>query len=279
MIVNFKQRSKRPSTSNLEFRTSRYAGGWSQCIQGEPTDSACDVLANCVGYACGRFNEIYNEITGNIGMRYPQLNCNAENFIRRAREVYPDLIISSTPVPGSIIVWEGKGSLAGHVAVVEDVIDLNTIKTSESAYGGSAFYVSTRTNDNGRWGMNSNYSLNGFILNPVVTSYVIKPVERDTSVDQVNVQATKLRIRTTPSLSGDILGFCELGYFNVLAQKEADDYIWFEIEEDRWIAQVDDVTFYKKEETDLDKLRKKIKVLEQENKDLKEKIEKIRSIL
>ena len=277
-MANFLPRYSRPNKNNLEFRTQSN-GGWSRCIQGEPTDSACDVLANCVGYACGRFNEIYNEITGNVGMKYQGLNCNAENFIRRAREYYPDLKFSDVPVPGSILVWEGKGSLAGHVAIVEDVIDLNTIKTSESAYSGSAFYVSTRTNDNGRWGMNSNYSVNGFIINPAVKADIVEPVERNTAVDQVKVDATKLRVRTIPSLSGTILGFCSLGYFNVLSKVEADDYTWFEIEKDRWIAQVEDVVFYEHEETDLSKLKKEIKLLKEENKELKEKLEKIKAIL
>lgn len=274
-MANFIPRYNRPNNNNLEYKTSKYRGGWSQCIQGEPTDSACDVLANCVGYACGRFNEIYNEITGNTGMRYPYLNCNAENFIRRANQMYPDLKISDIPVPGAILCWEGKGSLAGHVAIVEEVIDLNTIRTSESAYSGSAFYVSTRTNDNGRWGMNSNYSVNGFILNPAVKADIVEPVSRDTNRNQVEVKATKLRVRTKPSLGGGILGYCSLGLFNVISKSVADNYTWFEIDKDKWIAQVDDVLYYESKSDQEDRLIK----LEKENKELREKLEKIKSIL
>ena len=102
MAASFTKRYTRPNASNKEFvRTA--SGGWSQCIQGSPTDAACDVLANCVGYACGRFNEIYNEIMGTSGMRYPLLTCNAENFIERAKQAYPDLQFSKSPRPGAII--------------------------------------------------------------------------------------------------------------------------------------------------------------------------------
>ena len=67
-------RTSKPTAGNKFFIT-KSKGGWSTCIQGSPTDSACNVLANCVGYACGRFNEIIGS------MKYPSLNCNAENFI------------------------------------------------------------------------------------------------------------------------------------------------------------------------------------------------------
>ena len=99
----FTKRYSKPTASNLEYvRTGK--GGWSRCCQGSPTDAACDSLANCVGYACGRFNEIYNEIMGTTGMKYYGLNCNAENFVERAKEMYPELEFSKDPVVGGIIV-------------------------------------------------------------------------------------------------------------------------------------------------------------------------------
>lgn len=70
------------------------------------------------------------------------------------------------------MVWQ-KGSLssgdgAGHVCVVEKIIDSNTIYTSESGYGGTAFFNSTRSNSNGRWGIGTAYSFRGCIVNPSV---------------------------------------------------------------------------------------------------------------
>ena len=161
----FTQRTSKPGAGNKNYIT-RGAGGWNTCIKGYPQDKQCDVLSNCVGYASGRFNEIYNELTGHTGHKYTNLNCNAEGFIERAKAA--GLEVHSTPKAGAIICWGGAGDLAGHVEVVERVIDNNTIYTSASNYGGTAFYNSTRKNNNGRWGIGSSYSFRGFIYNPAV---------------------------------------------------------------------------------------------------------------
>ena len=152
-------RTTRPTTGNKYFIT-RSNGGYSTCIQGKPTDSQCNVLANCVGYACGAYNE-------ELGLGYEKyhLNCNAENFIERA--IASGLSVLSKPVVGSILCWEGIGSLAGHVAIVIEVINDNCIRTAESGYGSSRpFWITTRYNNNGRWGLNANYKPRGFIINP-----------------------------------------------------------------------------------------------------------------
>lgn len=176
-------RTTKPTSGNKFFIT-KSKGGYSTCIQGSPTDSQCNVLSNCVGYACGRFNEIVG------AMKYPSLNCNAENFIERAKNTY-GLEISSVPTLGGIMVWQ-KGTLsgndgAGHVAVVEKIIDSNTIYTSESGYGGSAFWNSTRRNTNGRWGLGSAYTFRGCIVNPAIGK-VVAPTPTPSakkSVDEV----------------------------------------------------------------------------------------------
>ena len=156
-------RNKKPESGN-KFYTRTASGGYSTCIKGKPTDE-CDVLSNCVGYACGRFNEIIGE------MKYPSLNCNAENFIERAKS--KGLEISDVPTLGGIMVWQkgntlGSSDGAGHVAVVERIDSNNQIFTSESNYGGEAFFNSTRTNKNGRWGLSSKYSFRGCIVNPAI---------------------------------------------------------------------------------------------------------------
>ena len=116
-------RKTRPTSGNKYFIT-KSKGGYSTCIQGKPTDSQCNVLSNCVGYACGAFNE-------ELGLGYEKyhLNCNAENFIERA--IASGLSVVKKPVVGSIICWEGKGSKAGHVAIVIEVVNDNCIKTAD----------------------------------------------------------------------------------------------------------------------------------------------------
>ena len=172
-------RTTRPTTGNKYFIT-RSNGGYSTCIQGKPTDSQCNVLANCVGYACGAFNE-------ELGLGYEKyhLNCNAENFIERA--IASGLSVVSKPVVGSILCWEGVGSLAGHVAIVIEVINDNCIRTAESGYGSSRpFWITKRYNNNGRWGLNANYRTRGFIVNP---NYPYKPTPKPepTPSDKFNI--------------------------------------------------------------------------------------------
>lgn len=65
---------------------------------------------------------------------------------------------------------------------------------------------------------------------------VPKTVKRDTSKHQVEVLASALRIRTKPSTSADIYCIATQGLYNVLQQKDADGYVWDEIEKNRWIA-------------------------------------------
>ena len=166
----FTKRISKPTKGNKSF-IRKVSGGWNSCIPGYPADKDCNVLANCVGYANGRFNEIITELTGFQGNKYNTLNCNAESFIEKAKKA--GLEVGQVPKPGAIAVW-AKGIVgnaddgAGHVAIVEEVLDDNTIYTSESAYGISAFYNAKRSNSNGRWGIGSKYTFRGFIYNPAV---------------------------------------------------------------------------------------------------------------
>ena len=160
----FQMRTSKPGAGN-KFYSTKSAGGYSTCIVGKPTDKNCNVLANCVGYACGRFNEIIGS------MKYPSLNCNAENFIERAKSL--GLEVVDYPVMGGIMVMQKGFTLsgndgAGHVFVVEDIYADGSIYTSESGYGGSAFWNSKRSNANGRWGHAAGYSFRGCIVNPAV---------------------------------------------------------------------------------------------------------------
>jgi hypothetical protein len=136
----FSIRTSKPNGNKNYITTGK--GGWNTCIQGYPTDAGANVLANCVGYASGRFNEIINEARGTTGCTYKGLNCNAEWFVERAQQA--GLKMGSTPKVGAIICWR-KGSVdggqdgAGHVAIVERVNGDGSVYTSESGYGSTAF--------------------------------------------------------------------------------------------------------------------------------------------
>lgn len=160
----FLMRVTKPGKGNKNFIT-KGAGGWSTCIKGNPTDKECNVLANCVGYASGRFNEIINEIRETTGCTYKSLNCNAVNFKERAEAA--GLKTGSTPKVGAIMCWGKNPNKAGHVAIVEKVNNEHSVYTSESGYGSSvAFWNQTRTDKNGRWGLTSNYYFRCFIYLP-----------------------------------------------------------------------------------------------------------------
>ena len=173
---SFKMRTSKPYDNKNYIR--RANGGWNTCIKGNPTDAHANVLANCVGYASGRFNEIINDAREKTGCTYTNLNCNAENFIERA--IASGLSIYNTPHVGDIICWEGLGSLAGHVGIVVDVINSNCIKVAQSGYGNSTpFWVATHYNNNGRWGLSANYKLRGFIENPNYRHNTPAPTNKD----------------------------------------------------------------------------------------------------
>lgn len=155
-----------PSKWNKFYNTTSN-NGYSHCIQGKPVVNGLNVLCNCVGWACGRFNEIYSQETGYKGMKYWQLNCNAENFIERGKSI--GLQVSSKPTTGGIMVWEGKGSLAGHVALVEQVLkDNEQVLTSESGYNHFSFANYTRNKGNGNWGLSDSFKYLGCLINPAV---------------------------------------------------------------------------------------------------------------
>jgi surface antigen len=159
-------RTTKPEKGNKYF-TRKASGGYSTCIKGKPTDKDTDVLANCVG--CG--NGCYNEQL-DLGYEKYHLNCDAENFIERA--IASGLSVYKKPMVGGILVWaKGEPGVhsdgAGHVAYctkVDDIYDPKVSECSESAYGGKAFYRTSRKIGSGNWGMNEKYTYRGCIAPP-----------------------------------------------------------------------------------------------------------------
>lgn len=185
--AEFSMRTSKPS-GNKNFITTG-SGGWNTCIKGYPMDANANVLANCVGYASGRFNEIINNVRGTSGCTYKTLNCNAIDFKERAEAA--GLQTGSTPRTGAIMCWGNSG--AGHVAIVEKVNSGSSVYTSESGYGSTAFWNQTRSNANGRWGLNSNYYFRCFIYLPSDVQAVVdggskpEPTPAPTPSDKFNI--------------------------------------------------------------------------------------------
>lgn len=186
--TGFTMRTTRPA-NNKNFIT-RGSGGWNTCIKGNPRYQYADALANCVGYASGRFNEIINIARETTGCTYTTLNCNAVGFKERAEAA--GLKTGSTPRRGAIMCW-GKEGAAGHVAIVERVNNSNSVYTSESGWGSSAiFWNSTRSNNNGRWGIGAGYYFRCFIYLPDDVQKTIDaeeptPTPQPTPSDKFNI--------------------------------------------------------------------------------------------
>lgn len=71
---------------------------------------------------------------------------------------------------------------------------------------------------------------------PEPTPVITPNVERDEYKNQIEVIVTELRIRTSPSLNGTVIGYANIGYYNYLETTEADGYTWYRISDNNWIA-------------------------------------------
>lgn len=114
---------------------------------------------NCTCYAYGRSYE-------NLGYKPSLSTANAENWYNYNKNngYYS---YGKTPYLGAVAVWS-KGVIgnnsdgAGHVAIVE-VIDGDTVTTSESGYNSFYFKTYTRSASHSNFSYSSSYSFQGFI--------------------------------------------------------------------------------------------------------------------
>lgn len=218
-------------------------GGYSTCIKGSPMNEHANVLANCVGYASGRFNELMGMARDVQGLSVDNFNCNACDFYGRGIE--DGFAVGQEPRVGAIMCWSGGYGGCGHVAVVERVDSNNQVMTSESDWGGSQFFNAIRTNDNGRWGLVSNFTFNGFIYqHPDVQYWIngITPnVPRDTSKNQIEVLIDDLSVMYGASVNDGAIGLATRGFYNYYESRVNDGYTWYRIDPSRgqWIASKD----------------------------------------
>lgn len=150
--VTFIPRTEAPSERNACYYSNEnpfYAAGYG--------------MPNCTAYAWGRFYEILGSI--------PKLStADAGQWFGNTSDGYKR---SQNPQEGAVICWSNPGE-AGHVAIVEKIIDDKTIKISESAWGGfidgDDWKYSTITKSGNSWNYSGSFVFQGFIYNPKVTS-------------------------------------------------------------------------------------------------------------
>lgn len=154
-VTKFVPRLTAPSATDKHWIKST-KGGLSVCIE----ISGSSVLPNCVGYAWGRFYEL-------IGEKPKLANLNAEDWYGNTADGYKR---SATPKLGAVACWR-KGKVwngadgCGHVAIVEEIKPNGDIVCSNSAYGGTRFYMQTYSKSAGY--NSGSLAFQGFILPPV----------------------------------------------------------------------------------------------------------------
>lgn len=135
----FTPRTTAPATSDARYYANNpfYQSGYG--------------MPNCTCYAYGRFWEL-------LGSK-PNLSLgNAEDWY-----AYADgYTRGNTPKLGAVIVWENPGDGGGHVAIVEQINADGSIRTSNSAYNSTLFYMQDIPADYSL----KDYNFLGFIYNP-----------------------------------------------------------------------------------------------------------------
>ena len=190
---------------------------------------------------------------------------NAKEWLKNFREPWVVKDSSYTPVAGDIAVYDGE---YGHVQFMET----NEMYSEYSSGDPNSFR-------NGKFTRKDN--LLGFLHYPYGN---VETVDRDPSRDQIETTDDSLRVRSEPSLNGEILGHVQIGFYNVLNQSESDGYTWYEIAKDRWCANIT-VNFLPSSEDILKKieeyfknLKGEISTLTKENAELKKDIGDIKQI-
>ena len=69
---------------------------------------------------------------------------------------------------------------------------------------------------------------------PELTKQVGTPVSRDTNNKQIEVKVNELRARNAPN--GEILGYINLGIYNIIDSETNYGYTWYKTHENYWIA-------------------------------------------
>ena len=108
---------------------------------------------NCTCYAYGRFMEESDVTSCNLSTANAEIWYGKNDGYSRGQ----------TPKLGAVICWEGIGSLAGHVAIVEKIESDGTITTSNSGWRSTLFYLSRIKPP---YNIGSKYKFQGFIYNP-----------------------------------------------------------------------------------------------------------------
>lgn len=188
------------------------------------------LLPNCTTYASGRFSELNGENTRNI--------MNGRTGFGNAKEWYSQTKLEkgSSPRLGAIACFDGT---LGHVSIVESINDDGTVTVSQSNYQSrkdynsiNYFQIKTYKLEVGKVASGVGLRFQGYIYPPNVRY----AVQRDTTNDQVEILADRLKVRKSPN--GDWVEgiFAPLGIYNIQDVQTAGEYTWAKLDDECWIA-------------------------------------------
>ena len=126
-------------------------------------------------------------------------------------------------LPGDVCIWD-TGE-AGHIAIFD------------SWDGHDCWYFSQNPNPCQvmKIVMDNHHAFRRKKETPPLPA-VTNNVERDENQNQIEVKVDKLRVRTQPTLDGEVLGYANPGFYNYYEVAEHDGYTWYRIYDNQWIA-------------------------------------------
>ena len=160
----FTPRLTGPSNSDLRWIRT-LSGGYNECIYGYY--GAPSVLPNCTGYVHGRVMEIRGVNTDDSGLSFG----NGTDYWNGSSSIW---IKEQNPSLGAVLCYSeapGSGQTFGHVCVVEQIIDNNTIVISESNYDPPVRFRTYTCYRSYGWRPTTGWNVTpqGFLKNPYVT--------------------------------------------------------------------------------------------------------------
>ena len=177
--MTYTPRTTQPSSGDILWTKSGY-GGVNPCILGSPSAWSGSVLANCTGYVHGRWMELAGT-TSDLGLSLGNANTYYSYADGYERGQEPRL--------GAVLCL-GGGS-AGHVAIVEEILDNGDIMCSESNYSYTVFEYVRRYKSLGyKRSSGSVGGFQGFIYHPSIKS-------------NYNVTCTNCTVTNTNPAEGD----------------------------------------------------------------------------
>ena len=127
--------------------------------------------------------------------------------------------------PGDVCIWDSTIGEAGHIAMYDSWDDRGVYFFSQNPNPSEVIQIS----------MAGMYCFHRKEETPPLPP-ITPTVERDEYKNQIEVKVPQLRVRTQPTLNGEILGFANQGLYNYYEVAENDGYTWYRIAENQWVA-------------------------------------------